>query len=380
MAPDGNDKEPSTPEPIKEGSIGLASAPDPSLVQHTLFTIPDLVSEIVGYLSSRQDIVKCLYISKRFYRAALPLVYKYIPLRHLDMVNPELKERYLRTVVAPRSFLYNPDNELPEDGPNLFIEGDFNKSRNTTLGSMIISGSKAHRVWHLSSSFLDDTENVPETPETDSTLTIVLVPPYITGEKKCRGQVLSDFLRLAINAGRFLNRVVTIVGLEHADPFTEDTNIWATRNQFDKTCKICFQQAVERMPPPRSEARGHALQVHKERIRSGLRFRTFKDYIESTSTWRDTLNWRMVGQWLNKYYEREAELSLATAEPTVEYQEEVDLGDDFSELLARIIERCSLGRGSPSPTMDHLPRALPKSEYPIATTTITNKGGNVVET
>ena len=90
----------STPISLRESQNTATASP-----QRTFFAIPELVAEVVGYLSSSwRDIVKCLYVSRTFYSAAVPLVYKYIPLECLNVVDPILKKKHLRTVISPPTF------------------------------------------------------------------------------------------------------------------------------------------------------------------------------------------------------------------------------------------------------------------------------------
>jgi len=114
------------------------------------FGIHELVAEVVGYLSARKDLVNCLYVSKTFYAAAVPLVYKYIPFESLDVVDPVLKERHLRTVIAPDVQWCNESSLNLSTAHNVLCEPADDPVNGFTSGWVSISNQQTHEILHFS--------------------------------------------------------------------------------------------------------------------------------------------------------------------------------------------------------------------------------------
>jgi len=340
--------------------------------QSPFFGIHELVSEVVGYLSSsREDVFKCLYVSRTFYTAAIPLVYKYIPIGCLDIVNPALKDRYLRTVVAP-SVIDCTGSMLEHSAqyPTFFERPGTQSYTAEKHGWLAISKTQANVVLH----FCDDEHDwdndwvgrllsvfewgpniLPplnsiqsstsiDPNSTTMTITLVLVPPYISGQDvdvdsfyPYEYAAIANDLFEASNLGDQSHlarpRAITIVGLEFHDPFTGDFIDLQTSflNAVDDFYMDHYRDTF-------TEARENL--IHQ------IQYMTFKEYIETSDEWKNVLDWRNVGEWLNKCDESEAE-------------EESRVGKEVKNEIgaAKADEGKSHRSCSPVPPMAHLPRA-----------------------
>jgi len=301
------------------------SAPSP---QRTFFGINELVAEVIGYLSSsREEIIKCLYVSKMFYTAAVPLVYKYVPFRYChndEEINSCLRRKYLRAVIAHEPTacvkweIYPPVPVLFEDA-FLYWKGEESDWSEGWIG---VTGREAQDAIHIGSFkpppihillslWYNDTPQLkssevasfsPPPPEVTEgkTLTFIPVPLYISGYRPSIGGKFCTS-RLSFAATLYSDREIILVGLELIDPFTKD---WKAAD-----CKAEFLKSLDDDIKLRyGVKKGSKLfEEYKTRLLSRIRFVTFKDYLEAKGEWKDFLNWRKVGEWLNKHDEREVE-------------------------------------------------------------------------
>ena len=134
----------------------------------------------------------------------------------------------------------------------------------------------------------------------EETLTLVFVPPYISGHDF---DIQSfDPLRAATTAAEFWHYGrINMVGLDFVDPFSEreDCNALDFKPRFLIDLHFVFSTFG-----PDFEHSPVGMNKFKDGLISRIRYVTFKDYLETTNDWKDVLNWRKVGEWLNKYDER----------------------------------------------------------------------------
>jgi len=280
--------------------------------QRTFFAINELVREVVGYLSSsREDMIKCLYVSKSFNLAAVPHVYKEIPLKHLSTVDSVLKANYLRTVIVPQPeectdaalqltsryhvFFQAAENYHYRTGWSTCVNRQGNVVYHFTYNEHPRTRELAHDFPSISNT-LKGTEPLVHSSSASS-ITIAFVPPYISGEVFPASFDLGQCGAVAFESQP--QAVINLVGVDLHDPFSESEN-W--KSAFD--LKPAFVDAVdehynswERTPTPPKET--------KDQLLSRVQYTTFKEYLETTSEWKNVLDWRRVGEWLNKYEERE---------------------------------------------------------------------------
>jgi len=308
----------------------------PSAQQDFFYTF-DLVHQVVGYLS-RSDQINCLYVSTTFNTAAVPHVYKHARLEDLARIDHDLREKYLRTVVATDVKQWS-DRDLsvaiPEGAATVIFDNQANNKNLTPYtvryGSsppmtltrppgwwVSVSSTGLHVVVHvgLDSDILSEPNlsnciraAIPPTAgastPVDKTMTIVMVPPYISGN---RPKPKMPSLNLMQAAQQFKDAKIEIVGKECEDPFASSdteglrsTTFNEDRSPRDPESFFAIFNTVWRILD-------HGSLDH---IQSQLEYTTFKDYIETANTWRDVLDERKVGEWLNRYYEREAKEALA---------------------------------------------------------------------
>jgi len=107
-----------------------------------------------------------------------------------------------------------------------------------------------------------------------------------------------DFSLLGKERSLQLGGPIEIVGLDFHDPFSKSSS-W---NAID--LKPIFFWALQGywlddLSSPLGEL--------SDLFLPHLKYVTFKDYLETTGEWKNVLDWRRVGEWLNKYDEREAQ-------------------------------------------------------------------------
>jgi len=298
--------------------------------QKMFFSIPELVTEVVGYLSVRQDVVNCLYISKCFYNAAVPLVYKFIPLEQLDNVDPDLKERYLRTVITLYPKRFGDSSLKPALPHNILYERDYSEEDLSVYYEWsCVTGTENHTVLYLAAPSPPETlwlfnsvfgaTRVPvdpppaETPE--GTMTLVCVPPFISGETggaSFENQI--DLYEQAWTALDFPDRKVTIVGMEFIDPF--DYKSWSEGSKRFIDAHIQFWYYLDNRLAQASWTYDPQLSpIYRDRLKARTQFLTLFEYLNTTRDWRNVLDPIRVGKWMNKYRERrQAEIDKAVLE------------------------------------------------------------------
>ena len=241
--------------------------------QQMFFTIPDLVAEVLGHLSIREVSI-CLYTSKTFRTSAL-LAHKVVPLHQFPELDDETKAQYVRTVIVPPVECCNPEMLEPAQGYNIFFKAPGEEDDDGSYGWAAVSGPSdnpyiffgspypppAAKLFHLVyGTTLSDrpyhpTENrigpLPPRETPKQSVTLVFVPPYVSGEDDEEyadedGLLRDPMCGAVLSAALFFSdRIIKVFGMELFCPFDDNEYLWATRHQRAERATKWFEALLE---------------------------------------------------------------------------------------------------------------------------------------
>jgi len=303
----------------------LFNMPDAAQLTHTILTesartrffqIVSMVSEVVSNLP-RADAIRCRSVSRTFYAACLPVVCRVIPYEFLDKVNPALRDRF------PKVAFTTDLNQVmwrlgrPDSYTTVFesfgVRFTVSLSRNKSV--IHFSSPSVFRVidvflW-MSDPFWGIRVPPPPPPVADKHRTLVIVPPEVSGWVSppfWPGWKIEWLIRVITSGSDW---AVTIVGLENLDPASESDFLWSQRQQREQHIPGRLMHDLRTYLDMRRDwlwlYEPEPFDVYAERLLSRVEFVTLKGYFER-GAWRDVLDARKVGEWLNKYDEREQRL------------------------------------------------------------------------